>query len=233
MHLFAPDLLAEAHGLSAPVCAAGLALGALLWASGWWGHRFWIVLGTTLLAGILGLYTGRLYGLQPLVTGLLLAIGAGILALALVRLLAFAAGGAAACLLMQSVAPTWSEPIVCFLAGGLAGVLLFRVWTMFLTGFAGAVLAGYSGLCLADTLGQVDASRLAEQQPFLLSAAAVGVACLGMIVQFVLDRQRARSRRQREEKARVRRLTQELEQRSRQKTGRGWWTWGKSYRRAG
>jgi MFS family permease len=232
MQLFVPDLLAEAHGLSVPACATGMAVGALLWMSGWLGHRFWIVLGTTLVAGVVGLYTGRLYGLQPMVTGLLLAVGAGILALALVRLLAFAAGGAAACLVVQYVAPAWNEPVICFLAGGLAGVLLFRVWTMFLTSFAGSVLMGYAGLCLADSLGQVDASTLADRQPFVLSAACLGVAFLGVIVQFVVDRRVAKSRRLREAKARVRRMTQELERRTRQ-PGTGWLGLGRSYRRAG
>src|SRR2546429_98558 len=121
MHLFAPDLLEEARGLSVPVCALGIAVGLLLWLLGWFGHRFWIVLGTTLLAGVAGLYSGRLYGLQPMVTGILLAISAGLLALALVRFLAFAAGGAAACLVAHAVAPAWNEPVICFLAGGLAG----------------------------------------------------------------------------------------------------------------
>jgi MFS family permease len=232
MSLFAPDLLAEAHGLSVPACAIGLTVGALLWMSGWWAHRFWIVLGTTLVAGVVGLYAGRLYGLQPLVTGLLLAIGAGLLALALVRLLAFAAGGAAACLVVQYLMPAWNEPMVCFLVGGLAGVLLFRVWTMFLSSFAGSLLMGYASLCLADALGQVDAGALAGQQPFLLSAACLGVAFLGVIIQFVVDRQLVKYRRLREAKARVRRMTQELERRTRQPRI-GWLGWGRSYRRAG
>src|SRR5262245_66462146 len=92
MHLLAPDVLAEARGLSVAVSATGLAVGVMLWLLGWWGHRFWIVLAATLGAGILGLCSGPAYGAQPLVAGLLSAVAAGALALALVRVVAWLAG---------------------------------------------------------------------------------------------------------------------------------------------
>ena len=55
MQFILPDLLAEARGMSVAVYATGLALGCLLWLLGWWGHRFWIVLFSTVIAGIAGL----------------------------------------------------------------------------------------------------------------------------------------------------------------------------------
>ena len=58
MHLVAPDILAEGHGLSSALSAAGLVLGLLLWLFGWRAHRFWIVLIATVSAGISGLYSG-------------------------------------------------------------------------------------------------------------------------------------------------------------------------------
>src|SRR5205085_3044818 len=98
-----------------------------------------------LMAGIFGLLSPPAGRLPPLVLGLLLAVAAGVLALALVRVVAFAAGGAAAWLAVHTFAPpAWDEPLVCFIVGGLAGLLLFRVWTMVLTSFAGTLLMSYS-----------------------------------------------------------------------------------------
>jgi len=65
-------------------------------------------------------------GVQPLLAGLLLAVAAGLLALALVRVIAFAAGGIAAVYGVRLLPPApWQEPLICFLGGGLLGLLLF------------------------------------------------------------------------------------------------------------
>lgn len=225
MHLLAPDILAEARGLSVGLCAAGISVGLALWLLGWRAHRFWIVLFTTVGAGILGLLSGHAHGVQPLVAGLLLALAAGVLALAVVRIFAFLAGGLATWLAVQYLLPAWQEPLVSFLAGGLLGVLLFRVWTMALTGLAGTLLMAYSGLCLADRLGKLDAVALAEQSPVLLNWGCIGGALLGLVAQFVLERWRIRNQRWREEEVRFARL--QRERRLRQ------WGWGRFYRRAG
>jgi MFS family permease len=223
MHLLAPDILTEARGLSAGAAAVGLGVGFLLWLLGWWGHRFWIVLFTTAVAGILGLLSGHSHGVQPLAAGLLLALAAGFLALALVRILAFVAGGAAAWLAVQALAPAWAEPLVCFLAGGLLGVLLFRVWTMALTSLAGTLLMAYSGLCLADRLGKLDAPALTARVPVLLNWACIGVALVGLVAQFIMERRRMRNRRWREQSGR---LLARLE-RERRLRQRPWWNWRK------
>jgi hypothetical protein len=55
MHLIAPDIMAEARGLSPAIPAVGATIGALLWLYGSYGHRFWIVMLLTLAAGIYGL----------------------------------------------------------------------------------------------------------------------------------------------------------------------------------
>ena len=83
MALLAPDILEEARGLSVAVSVSGLVLGLLLWLLGWRGHRFWIVLAATVSAGVAGLSMGPSYGASPELAGLLLAIAAGVLALAL------------------------------------------------------------------------------------------------------------------------------------------------------
>jgi hypothetical protein len=192
MRLVAPDILAELRGLSAVLCGVGVGLGLLLWVLGWRAHRFWIVLATTVIAGVFGLFSLRTPGVQPMVVGLLLAITAGTLALPLARVLAFVAGGVAGWVLVRSVAPAWEEPLISFFAGGLTGVLLFRFWMMTLTSLAGALVMSYAGLCLADRLGKVDAVSLAEKSSALLNWVCVGFGLLGLVVQYLVERWHAR-----------------------------------------
>ncbi len=206
MSIINPDILAEGRDFSIAFCAVGLAVGLLLWLTGWRAHRFWIVLFATLAAGITGLLRAQQFGVQPLVAGLLLAIAAGVLALALIRVIAFLAAGFACVVVVRSLPPApWQEPIICFLAGGLLGLLLFRVWTMALTGFAGAVLMGYFGLWLADRLGQVDAVLLAAQQSTLVNSVCAAVGIAGAVVQYLWDRRLLRRQREGIEYAQARR----------------------------
>jgi hypothetical protein len=192
MTLLAPDILEEARGLSVAVSVTGLVLGFLLWVLGWRGHRFWIVLAATVSAGVAGLSLGPSYGASPEAAGLLLAIAAGVLALALARVVAFVAGGVAGWTAVHALVPTWNEPLVCFLVCGLVGLLLFRLWTMALTSFGGAVLMVYSCLCLLDRFGTLNVVQLAETQVLLLNWSCAGLTLMGMLVQFVLDRRRKR-----------------------------------------
>jgi hypothetical protein len=236
MTLFAPDILQAACGLSVILSATGLVVGALLWALGWRWHRFWIVVATTVVAGILGLYTQPMHGMQPLVAGVLLALAAGVMALALARLVAFASGGLAAWLLVHSLAPAWNEPFVCFLAGGLLGVFLFRLWTMALTSLCGTLLLGYSCLCLLDRLGKINAIAVTESRPHLLNAACLTIAGIGIVTQLYLEQRRAAQEKAKQEKERQQKVQQEMEQKFKQQQQhqRTWWGWAKSrYRRAG
>ena len=195
MQLVWPEVLAEVRGLSVTVCGAGLALGFLLWLFGWLGHRFWIVLLATAGAGVLGLYLNPVFGAGSLLVGLLLAVAGGVLALSLVRVVAFAAGGLALWLTIRATIPAWNEPLVCFLVGGLAGVLLFRLWTMALTSFAGTILMAYFGLSLAERLAKLESAALVETRVVLLNWVLAGVALVGLGLQLLLDRWRVRRRR--------------------------------------
>lgn len=229
MQLIAPDILAEARGLSVAACVTGLLVGLLLWLAGWWGHRFWIVLATTLAAGIYGLYTGPELGMQRLVAGLLLAVAAGALSLSLVRVLAFAASGLAAWLVVRQVAPGWDDlqgQIICVLSGGLAGLLLFRFWMMALTSLTGTLLMVYAGLCLADQLGKLDAAAWCEQNSVLVNVGCGAVALLGFLLQFYLDRRRRRRRHEDEEEP-------EWIGESHERRPRRWPSWDFRGRRAG
>ena len=200
MQMFAPEIFMEGHGLSGGLCAIGLLLGIALWVTGWMAHRFWIVLTATVLAGIIGLATSSLHGMKPLLAGILLAVGAGALALALIRLVVFAATGGALALLVHNLAPASVDgPLGWFLFGGLAGLLLFRFWTMVLTSVSGATLAGYSLLLLLDTAGSIDAVALTERKVAVLNAGCLAFAAVGVVLQVLIERRRARLQRIRDE----------------------------------
>jgi hypothetical protein len=184
MQLIDPEILADAQGLSPALSLAGLAIGLIVWLMGWWSHRFWIVLCTTTAAGIFGLTEAAALRTNPVVAGLLLALAAGVLALALIRLVAFVAGGVAALLILQVVAPTLDQPLIIFLTGGLLAVLLFRLWMMALTSWCGTLLVTYSTLCLLDGLHTMDAITWSEKNRVVLNWACAALAVVGLIVQF-------------------------------------------------
>jgi len=190
-----PEILEIAIGLSPGVCGSALFLGFLLWVFGWRAHRFWIVLSVTVGAGLVGLYSGQAHGVQPIVCGLLLALAAGFMALALVRIFAFTAGGLAAWLAIARLVPQFQEPLFCFLSGGLIGLLLFRLWTMVLTSSAATLLMVYSGLCLAAKFANLDAIGLVNRQGTLLSFVSGGIMLIGVAVQYLLERAGGKAKR--------------------------------------
>lgn len=194
MYVVSPDILSDASGFSPAVSCPAFALGLLLWLLGWRGHRFWIVLAATIAAGLVGLYSGPAHTTQRVLAGVLLAVAVGAMALALVRLVAFAAGGLATAFAVHALLPQWQQPLLPFLAGGLCGLLLFRVWTMVLTSATGTLLMAYSGLCLANAFAKVDVVALAEKRATAISSACGGIALFGLVAQLVLDRRRGRRR---------------------------------------
>jgi MFS family permease len=192
MTLVVPNILEEARQLSPSLLAAGLILGLLLWLYGGRGHRFWLVLTMTTAGGVFGLSFGAAYSLQPLVAGLLLAVTAGALALALARVILFIAGGAACIWLARTIAPSWDEPALCFLLGGLLGVLLYKVWVTALSSLAGALLIAYSILGLFSHLGMDGLPTWADQQAPLLNWICAATAVLGLLTQLLMERRRLR-----------------------------------------
>ena len=196
MVLVAPDILNEVRQLPWIVLAVGVAVGLLLWLFGGRGHRFWLVLALTVAGGVVGLRFGAAYEVQPLVAGLLLAVTAGALALALLRVLLFLAGGAACVALAHAVAPSLDEPAVCFLVGGLLGVLLYKVWVSALSSLAGTLLIAYSILGILNKAHLFDAVAWADQQTPLLTWACGALAVLGLLAQVLLERRRQRRRRE-------------------------------------
>lgn len=190
MHLIAPDILAEARGLSPGVTITGTAVGLLLWLFGWRWHRFWTVVGVTVAGGLYGLSVGQPVGGHAVAVGLLLAVAAGLLALELARLFAFAAGGTATWLAAAALFPNAQELGVFFLCGGLAGLLFYRLWTMAVTSLLGTLLGGHAGLVLAESLTPFDAVAWADRNPVALSVAVGLVGLIGLAVQGAQARRR-------------------------------------------
>jgi hypothetical protein len=190
MQLVAPDILESVVGLSPGLAVTGLSVGALLWFVGGLTHRFWVVLGGTVIAGVVGLFIGKHFVEQmpPVVLGLLLAVSVGALALALFRVVLFIASGAAVMWLAGTIVPSWDEPIACFLAGGLLGIALYKPCIIALSSFGGTLLMSYSGLLLASSFGKVDVVALAAKQTPMLNWSVGTVTVLGVLVQFLILR---------------------------------------------
>lgn len=186
MQLLVPEVLTEGRGLTVAMCGTLTALGGALWLFGWRWHRFWIVAGVTLAAGLLGLNAAAVTGgARILVVGVLLALAAGMLALELARLFAFLAGGCGAWLAVQWLLPQAQELWAVFLSGGLIGLLLYRVWTMLLTSLTGVLLAAHAGLLLLEPLLDFDAAAWAAAHPAWGNGCVVSLTILGMLLQGV------------------------------------------------
>jgi hypothetical protein len=188
MHVILPDLMAEMRDL--PLLAPSLValVGVLLWTTGWMAHRFWIVLATTFAAGMVGLRVGPDYGLQPIVAGLLLAAGAGCLALALARVAIFIWYGLVCWYLVQQYAPQLAVPVVCILIGGFFTVVFYKFCVMMLLSAAGMVLTGYGGLELVDRFLGVNAVRLVAENLGVINSGYLGSILIGALVQHVVEK---------------------------------------------
>jgi hypothetical protein len=200
MQFIATDILTDLCGLSLGLLIVLLPVGLMLWLLGWWGHRFWIVLATTVLAGVFGLLEATAWNAQPIIAAVLLAIAAGVLALALVRVITFGAGGLAGVYLVQVAFPNWHQHLICFLISGLVCLLLFRWFFMVLTSLLGAALLAYGTLALLHYYELLDAIAWSDENASALNVLCGSATLLGFAFQFVFDRWRTRRRREREDK---------------------------------
>jgi hypothetical protein len=199
MVVIASDILADLCGLSLGLIIALLPIGLMLWLFGWWSHRFWIVLMTTVLAGIFGLVEANSWHAQPIIVAVLLAIAAGVLALALVRVVTFAIGGLAGLYFMQIGFPTLNQQAICFLVSGLLCLLLFRWFFMALTSFLGAICIVYGALALLSYQEALDSVCWTDENSTLLNIVCGVATLLGFVCQLLFDRWRTRRAREREE----------------------------------
>jgi MFS family permease len=240
MFLLDPDILEAGRDLSPAITVPALLIGLFLWLVGAWMHRFWIVLLLTLGAGVYGLLYGPEHGIQPIVAGLLLAVAAGTLGLALMRVLAFVTGGWVLYAAARVIAPAADEPLLCFLVGGLFSVFLFRVWIASVSSVAGTLLIAYSSLWLLGSLAQMDILASANSHGPLWNWGLGSCAVLGILVQFVVHRFYVKKKKAWEEKkaaaaAEAEKAKQEDEVRRRMPLPppspppppkKGWWPFG-------
>lgn len=223
MQLIAPDVLAASHGLS--VGAAGMLalIGLMLWACGWRWHRFWVVFGMTLLAGVIGLNAGESTGgRQVMVVGILVAVAAGMLALELAKILSFITGGVAGWVAAQTVFPQAQELWVVFLSGGLLGVVLYQLWTMLITSFLGVLLTWHAGFLLAESLAKIDAMNLVAKHSAALNGGVIAVSVLGVLVQVRTARETRPDTDSDDEDTSAEESKLSLDQGTRSNT---WWRW--------
>ena len=185
MQFVAPDILAEARDLSTAMLGSLAALGVALWLFGWRWHRFWVVAGITLAAGLIGLNAARPAGVQVIAVGILLAVAAGMMALELAKVVAFVAGGLGAWLAVQWVLPQAQELWAAFLSGGLLGLMLYRVWTMLLTSLMGTLLTMHAAILLLAPAFSFDPVLWAGANNAALNGVAVGIVILGILLQVV------------------------------------------------
>ena len=183
MQFVAPDILAEFARLSVGAVGLGFLLGLLLWTTGWMKRTFWFALSSTVGFGLYGLYLGRASGTHPLVTGLLLGLSAGLLSLELGRLIAFVSGGLAVAVAVQTFVPSFPEPLLAYLVGGLVCVVLFKLWTLAVFGFVGTMLLTHCGLILGARFLKMDVITLAKAKAPLLNALVTIGTVGGMVVQ--------------------------------------------------
>ena len=200
MYLIATDILADLCGLSLGMILTMFPIGLMLWLLGWWSHRFWIVLGSTVVAGVFGLMEAPTWRVQPIVVAVLLAIAAGVLALALIRVVTFVVGGMAGVYLVQLTLPALQQPLITFLVCGLIGLLLFRWFFMVSTSLLGSALLIYGSLALFHYHEWFDAVVWVNENALLATTACGGLALSGFGIQFLFDRWRIRRRKEREEK---------------------------------
>jgi hypothetical protein len=231
MQLILPDVLTAARGLSPGAAGFLLLVGVLLWAVGWRWHRFWVVFGITLTAGLIGLTAGQSAGGQVMVVGVLLAVAAGMLALELAKILAFATGGAAAWAAAQGVFPQVQELWAVFLSGGLIGVVLYQLWTMLTTSFLGVLVGWHAGFVLAEQFAKnFDAAKWVGEHTAALNGAVAVVTLLGVLMQrLTAPRPESASPREKSPKRVAPHLHVEPPA---DVKARGWWRWARPGRSA-
>ncbi|WP_020475413.1 hypothetical protein [Zavarzinella formosa] len=183
MNLIVPEILTEGRGLSMAVIGTAIAVGLALWLFGWRGHRFWIVVGVTVTGGLYGLSAGQATGVNMIAMGIMLALSAGLLALELARVFAFLAAGTVVWLAVGALFPQGKELWLVFLAGGLVGILFYRLWTMTLTSFLGTIVATHAILILLGEITKFDSVAFAREHPTGLNIGIGLVSAMGLAIQ--------------------------------------------------
>ena len=205
MELISPQLVADASELPAVVLVLAAAVGPIFWVLGWKVHRALFVAAATVAGGVYGLVHGPALGLPPLVAATLLSLSAGGLALAVLRVGVFIVAGAVVDLVvcatiarhLDDESQVWVRA-AAFLLGGLASLVFYRFLVILITSFVGAFLLVLGGLAFAARQGEFDTILFAEEWPWVVSAAFIGLGLLGTGAQYLVERHRAREKRSRD-----------------------------------
>ena len=200
MSIIATDILADLCGLSLGLIVLLLPVGLLLWLLGWWSHRFWIVLGTTVLAVHRRL---RPFGSTELAgfeadpcrgapRGCRRRLGAGSRARHHLRSRWRGNG-----LSRADDLPVLQPPYALFSSGrlGLSALLLFQAGGhafMFMTSLLGSSLLAYVILALLNYNESIDAVAWAGANSLLLTILCSVATVAGFACQFFFDRWRSR-----------------------------------------
>ncbi|MFM7151266.1 MAG: hypothetical protein ACKO23_15630 [Gemmataceae bacterium] len=188
-----PDILETTRQLSPEISGGVTLLGLGLWLVGGYTHRFWLTLFVTCGAGILGLNLSREFSVQPLVVGLLMAMAAGTLALAVSRIGLFIAGGFAGIMISRLGIPHSNE-LLAFLVGGLVGIFFYNLWIISLSSLVGTFITAYGLASLLDKMKQVDSISLASQHSPLINWIIIGATITGIIFQLLMERMRGKGK---------------------------------------
>ena len=204
MEIISSKLVAEASELPSVVLALTEAFGPLMWVLGWRIHRALFVAASTLIGGMYGLAHGPALGLYPVVAAGLLSLSAGGLALAVLRIGVFVVFGA---LLELATRATIANHLddesqiwlrgAAFLVGGLLSLACYRFLVIALMSFGGAFLLLLGGMAFAVRHGEFDTIALASDHSRVVTAVWVGLGLLGIVGQYVLERNHARHKRDR------------------------------------
>jgi hypothetical protein len=186
--LIQTDLLADVRTLplAALIVVTIVSLG--LYVSGWLVYRFWLAVAATFIGGLIGLQLAPTYGLQPVVGGLLAALAAGCVALALGRIGVFLIYGLLCTRLVREYAPRFDVPMACFLSGGLTSVLAYRLAVRLLTCAVASVGLIYGGLVLAEKVVRFDSVKTFAKMPAnQLNLIFAGVVAGGVVAQVIVE----------------------------------------------
>jgi hypothetical protein len=186
--MFPAEIMEEVRQLSPGALWTGVGIAVVFLLFGYQLYKFWIVLGSTVASGFIGLNQGPIWGVHPVVGAVMAGLAGGILSLSLFRLFAFLSGGAALALVTGLVTPGPGELLVLFVVGGLIALLLERLWMALASSFLGAWLLGYALLGLLDRGQKIDALKWIEENHNLLPVLVGTGTLLGAGAQYWIYR---------------------------------------------
>jgi len=193
MQILSQQALETLVRIPLPIVVVGLVLAPVFWLLGWRLHRVLFVGSVTFIAGVYGLvHVPKLLAINKYLAGVLLAVGVGGVAIALMRIGAFVACGLLADSLAVHVAweyfPGLSGPVrfVAFVAGGMVSVFFYRLVVVLITASVGAVLMVGGVISLTHQTSAYDAIQGMDELQTIAAGALVVLILIGTGAQYLL-----------------------------------------------